>query len=288
MSEFEYLRNVTIGQYLPTGSPVHLLDPRAKLVIAALFLAGVVITTSLTGLVGTLAAVVGSLALARIPLRYAARGLRPTWPFLVFLAVLQVFTIPQNDVGPVLWQWRWLIITPTDLLSATIALARFVVLILGISLVSLSTSTTEITHGVEHLLRPLGRIGLPAHEFALTLVIALRFVPIMALEAERIAKAQASRGADLGYGRMNPLKRARHMLPLLIPLFVTALRRAETLVMAMEARCYMGGQGRTHLVHLQASWKDGMAVLIVALLVAALIAAARLNLDGRLWQGLFG
>jgi energy-coupling factor transport system permease protein len=167
-----------------------------------------------------------------------------------------------------------------------VALVRFVVLIMGVSLFSFSTRTTELTHGVEHLLRPLQQIGLPAHEFALTVVIALRFIPLLALEAERIAKAQASRGADYGGGRMNVLKRARRLLPLLIPLFVAALRRAETLALAMEARCYTGGRGRTHLIRLSARFSDALAVGAALLLTLAPLAATWVDLDQLLWQWL--
>ncbi len=284
MSEFEFLRDITIGQYLPTGSPSHRLDPRAKLVMTALFLTGVVASTSLAGLSGALVLVLGGLALARIPLRYAVQGLRPALPFLAILALLQVFTIPRNDVGRVLWQWWLVTITTTDLRMAAITLLRFVALILGLSLFSLSTSTTELTHGTEHLLRPLQRLGLPAHEFALVVTISLRFVPLLALEAERIAKAQASRGADFGRGRMSVFQRAVRMLPLLVPLFVVALQRAEALALAMEARCYMGGKGRTHLIRLRARWTDALAVALALLLATALLAAAWLNADAHLWR----
>lgn len=279
MSEFEFLRNVTIGQYLPTGSPLHRLDPRAKLLMAGLFLVGAVATSSLSGLIGALAAVLIGLALAGIPLRYAVRGLRPALPFLVLLSLLQVLTIPANDVGRVLWQWWRITITTTDLWVAAITLLRFVTLILGLSLFSFATSMTELTHGTEHLLRPLQRLRLPAHEFALVVAIAIRFVPMLALEAEHIAKAQASRGADFGRGRMNVFRRAVRMLPLLVPLFVSALRRGETLVLAMEARGYSGGRGRTHLIRLQARWTDGLAVALVLLLAAGLLAAGWLDLD---------
>jgi energy-coupling factor transport system ATP-binding protein len=298
VSEFEFLRNVTIGQYLPTGSAFHRLDPRAKLIMAVLYLAGVLASNSLASQVAALVAVIAGLALARISLRYAFRGVRAALPFLAFLALLQVFTIPRNDTGWVLWQWRWIAITSMDMLAAAVSLVRFVALILGLSLFSFSTSTTELAHGTERLLRPLQRFGLPAHECSLMLVIALRFVPLLALEAERIAKAQASRGADGDRGRsgrgkmnpqaMNPFKRARRMLPLLVPLFVTALRRAETLALAMEARCYTGGKGRTHLIRLEARWSDGLAILLVAILVAGLLAATHWNLDLRLWRCCFG
>jgi len=278
------MRNVTIGQYLPTGSTVHRLDPRAKLAMVSLLIFGAVISTSLVGLVVALAAVLAGLALARIPLRYALQGVRPALPFLILLALLQVFTIPQNDVGVVIWRWWLLTVTVTDLLAAALTLLRFVVLILGISLFSFATNTTELTHGTEHLLRPLQKLGLPAHEFALAMTIAVRFVPLLALEAERIAKAQASRGADFGRGPGSIVQRTLRMLPLLVPLFITALRRADTLVMAMEARCYMGGQGRTHLIHLRARRADAFALLVVLLLVTVLLGATWLKADARLWN----
>jgi energy-coupling factor transport system permease protein len=201
---------------------------------------------------------------------------------LLLLAALQVLAIPQNDTGRVLWQWWRITITSTDLRVALVTLLRFAVLILGLSLFSLTTNTTQVAHGIEHLLRPLQRLRFPAHEFALIVVIALRFVPILALEAERIAKAQASRGAQGGQRAFNPLARARRSLPLLVPLFVTALRRAETLALAMEARCYTGGHGRTHLVRLQARWQDAVAVTLTVLLAFGLVASRVLPSAARL------
>jgi energy-coupling factor transport system permease protein len=255
--------------------------------MAGLFIAGVVISSSIVGLVVTLAVVFGGLALARIPLRYAIRGLRTAMPFLLFYAILQALTMSRYDTGTVLWRWWRITLTALDLRMAAVTLLRFTALILGLSLFSFSTRTTELTHGVERLLRPLQRLGLPAHEFALMITIALRFVPLLAMEAERIAKAQASRGADLGGGRANPIRRVTRMLPLFVPLFVTALRRAELLALAMEARCYTGGRGRTHLVRLQAARADFYAVGLVLLLVAALLMAAWLGVDARLWNWLF-
>jgi len=249
-----------------------------------LLIIGAAASVSLIGLLIMLIIVIGALAVARIPLRYAIRGLRPALPFLAFISLLQVFTTPHTAPAQVLWQWWRITITAAGILAAMISLARFVTLILSISLFSLSTRTTELTHGIEHLLRPMQQIGLPAHEFALTVVIALRFIPLLALETERIAKAQASRGADFGRGKMGIFKRVRRLLPLLVPLFVTSLKRAETLALAMEARCYMGGRGRTHLIHLHAHLGDALAVVCTLLLVVAPLAATWLDLDLRLWH----
>jgi energy-coupling factor transport system permease protein len=282
VSEFEFLRNVTIGQYLEGDSVVHHLDPRAKLIALTALLTGVVTTPSLAALSVTLGLVCAMVWCARIPFRYALRGVRAAAPFLLFVAVVQMLTVPQHDVGSVLWRWWRVTIALGDLRMAVVTIARFFVLILGLSLFSFTTSTTQVTHGIEHLFRPLQRIGFPAHELSLVAVIALRFVPLLALEAERLAKAQASRGADFGRGSGNPFTRARRMLPLLVPLFVTALRRAETLAMAMEARCYTGGQGRTHLIQLRARSRDAAAALLCLAWAGLLIATAWLNPDAYL------
>ena len=279
MSEFEFLRNVTIGQYLEGDSVVHRLDPRAKLIALTALLTGVVTTPSLAALSATLGLVCAMVWRARIPFRHALRGVWATAPFLLFVALVQMLTMPQHDVGPVLWRWWWVTIALGDLSVAVATMARFSVLMLGLSLFSFTTSTTQVTHGIEHLFRPLQRVGFPAHELSLVAVIALRFVPLLALEAERLAKAQASRGAGFGRGSGNPLTRARRMLPLLVPLFVTALRRAETLAMAMEARCYTGGQGRTHLVRLRARPRDAAAALLSLAWAGLLVATAWVNPD---------
>lgn len=279
MSEFEFLSTVTIGQYLPTDSVWHRLDPRAKLVMGLLFLIGVIVNQSMIVGITTLLAVLLALHGARVPLGYALRGLKPVLPFFIFLAALQVFTVPQNQVGDVLWRWWQLTVTLTGLRVAALTLLRFVVLALGLSLLSFSTRTVELTHGIEHLLRPLQRLGVPAHELSLVVIIALRFVPLLALEAERLAKAQASRGADFGTGRGGAFKRARRLLPLLVPLFVTALHRAEMLALAMEARGYSGGAGRTHLIHLHAGRLDRLAVALTLLLTVGLALTRWFNPD---------
>lgn len=282
-SEFELVGRVTIGQYLPTASALHRLDPRAKLVMVLLLIAAVTAGYSLTALAMLLLAVIVGLRVARIPLRFALAGLRPMVPFLLLLALLQVFTIPQHSATAI---WRWGIVTVTDrgLLAGMLLLLRFATIVLGLSLFSFSTTTTELTHGVEHLLRPLQPLGLPAHEFALTVNIAIRFLPTLAEEAERLMKAQASRGADFGRGQGSFLQRARRLLPLLVPLFLVSLRRAEELIEAMEARCYIGGKGRTYLIRLQARGVDYAAVLGAAALTLVALGLSVWNADQWVWQ----
>lgn len=284
-TEFEFLGRVTIGQYLPTGSILHRLDPRFKLLMCLLLIIVVIACQSLLGMVALFLAVLIGLVLAHIPLRFALSGLRAMLPYLLLLALLQVFAIPQySSNATVLWRWSILTMTDRSLLAGILLIARFSIMVLGLSLFSFSTTTTELTHGVEHLLRPWQKVGVPAHEFALAVNIALRFLPIIAEEAERLMKAQASRGADFGRGQRNFIQRTRQMLPLLVPLFLVSLRKAEHLIEAMEARCYLGGKGRTHLIHLQAHRADYVALcIVVGLAIFALALSAR-HIDQWVWH----
>jgi len=252
-SEFELLGRITIGQYLPTGSLLHRLDPRIKLLMGLLLTATVIISSSLSGLALLLLAVLLGLALARIPLRFALAGLRPMIPFLLLLALLQAFAMPQYTTNAsIIWHWGIFTMTERSLLAGILLIGRFSIIVLGLSVFSFSTTTTELTHGIEHLLRPLQKLGLPAHEFALITNIAIRFLPILAEEAERLMKAQASRGADFGRGRYNFIQRTRSLLPLLVPLFLASLQRAENLIEAIDrghgSPLLYGGQ-RTNSPH---------------------------------------
>ncbi|MBC7263347.1 MAG: energy-coupling factor transporter transmembrane protein EcfT [Chloroflexi bacterium] len=286
MSEFELLRSVTLGQYLPTGSFLHRVDPRAKLAMGILLVVGAIATSSLTGLTFVLTIVVVGFIVAHIPLGYGLSGIKPMWPFLVLLALLQVVAIPQNDVNTVvLAQWWFITLTVRDLIAAALLFLRFTVMVWGLSLLSFTTTTTELTHGTEHLLRPLQRLGLPTHEFALMVNIALRFVPLLAEETERLMKAQASRGADFGGGRqLNFIQRTRKLIPLLVPLFLSSLQRAEDLILAMEARCYTGGRGRTHLIHLHASCVDYLVLFLIFAVLAVAIATGIFSADLVAWR----
>ncbi|MGC8785803.1 MAG: energy-coupling factor transporter transmembrane component T family protein [Anaerolineae bacterium] len=284
-TEFEFLGRVTIGQYLPTGSILHRLDPRVKLLMGLLLITVAVVCQSLVGMLVLLVAVLVGLAWARIPLRFALSGLRSMLPYLLLLALLQVFAIPQySSHATVLWRWTILTMTDRSLVAGILLVARFSILVLGLGLFSFSTTTTELTHGIEYLLSPWQKLGIPAHEFALAVNIALRFLPIVAEEAERLMKAQASRGADFGRGRLNFVQRTRRMLPLLVPLFLVSLRRADHLIEAMEARCYLGGKGRTHLIHLQARSADYLALCIALALAAFTLTLHAMHIDQLLWQ----
>ncbi len=271
MEEFEIARNITLGQYLALGSFVHKMDPRFKLLAFGILVLTVTFCTSYLGNAVLLLAVLALVAFSRIPIGYALSGLKPAVPFLVILIILQVTFYTSTVTG---WQncysfFRW---GPIDsntcgVQAAVVSTARFVDLLILTSLLTLSTTITELTLGTERLLRPLQRrFNFPAHELALTLTIALRFVPTFAEELERIIKAQVSRGADFGYGsRLRFIQEARMILPLVVPLFLSALRRAEDLILAMEARCYVGGAGRTNLIEFKSRKSDWVALGVVML-----------------------
>jgi energy-coupling factor transport system permease protein len=270
MDEFEFLRHGTIGQYIPTGSAIHALDPRVKLGGALTLCVALVAAGRLPGLLLAWGALLGATALARVSPGYAARSVRAVWPFMVAVLALQILTYNPAAGCPPLWRWGILHVSACSLYLAGVSLARFVGLILLITLLTLTTSITEVTQGAEHLLRPFSHVGLPANELALILALALRFVPLLAEEAERLMKAQAARGADFGHGQAGFVQRVGRMLPLLIPLFVASLNRTEDLALAMEARCYGGSQGRTHLVQFRAHRSD-YAALVTLLILSVLI-----------------
>jgi energy-coupling factor transport system permease protein len=271
MREFEFQRFITIGQYLPTGSVIHRLDARARLIAGALLVSAVTAAPHFAGLGWALAVILLALIVAQIPLDYALKGLLPPLPFIVILALLQIFFGPQEDETLVI-AWRAIRISWADLRIGAMLISRFGALILALSLFSFCISTRELVSGLDALLKPLTALGVPTHDFVLMVQVTLRFLPLLAREAERIAKSQASRGAEWGTGRGGLFNRTRQALPLLVPLFLTSLRRAENLALAMEARSYTGGQGRTSMTTLHFRLFDGLVVLLVTLIaVTALL-----------------
>jgi energy-coupling factor transport system permease protein len=275
VTEFELLRNITIGQYLPADSYLHRMDPRAKIIAAILVVLAATFTWSFVGNACLLAACLLFVWLGRIPLGYALRGLIPAIPILVVLALMQVLFLGQNydPASPVVFRWGWIVVTAAVVHLVLVSAARFVELLIITSVFTLSTRTTELTHGIESLLRPLRPLRVPGHEIALVVTIAIRFVPTLALEAERLMKAQASRGGRLGGSRWQFVARARQLLPILVPLFTFALRRAEELIVAMEARAYMGGAGRTAYTVLRSAPQDWLAPVAALLFLVVMLRA---------------
>jgi energy-coupling factor transport system permease protein len=275
MTEYSAFGHLTIGQYLPYGSLVHRLDPRAKLVMFTLLVTAVTFANSYTASVVLLAVLLGVVHLSRTPLRYALQGLRPALPWIAVFALLQLLFY-RNPYGPgfcnTIWSWGFIDITSCSTRQIGLMILRLLEFMILISLLTLTTRTTELTHGLERLLSPLKRLRFPAHELALVFAIALRFAPTLAGELERIMKAQASRGADFGeQGRLGFIRRTRNMLPLLVPLFLSALRRAEDLTLAMEARGYTGGRGRTSFIQLKALPSDYLALALVFIFCAIIL-----------------
>jgi energy-coupling factor transport system permease protein len=208
--------------------------------------------------------------LGRIPLRYALRGVMTPLPFLAILAVLQVFFNPHLPGSPVVIAVGQVVVTLADLAIGARLLARFFALILGLGLASFTLSTSEMTSGLNSLLAPLARLKLPVQDFVMMVQVTLRFLPLLAQTAERIAKAQASRGADWD-ARGNLLARVRQILPMIVPLFLISLHRAENMALAMDARAYGSAAVRTSLTQFQFTWKDGLALALAGAAALAVL-----------------
>ncbi|MGE5507556.1 MAG: energy-coupling factor transporter transmembrane component T family protein [Chitinophagales bacterium] len=245
------LNDLTIGQYLPLESPVHRLDPRTKILAVTVVITVLFLVHGFTGY-GVIAAFLAVVvALSHISVRYLVRGLRPLWMIILITLALNLFMTE----GRVLAYLGPLKLTYEGLTRGLLMTLRLLLLITATSLLTLSTSPIALTDGIESLLGPFRRFGVPAHELAMMMTIALRFIPTLLEESEKIMKAQMARGADFESGHL--MQRAKNLVPLLVPLFVGAFRRADELATAMEARCYRGGEGRTKfrpLVMRRADW----------------------------------
>ncbi len=271
--DFELSRNITVGQYIPTGSWVHRLDPRIKLIVfIGLFAAlSLVFTAVPTGL--ALALIFAIASAGRIPAGYVLSGLKPALPVLVLLVILQILFRGQSTPGTVVYFQWWIVnINDVALMAIAVGTARIVAFIFLTSLLTMVMTTTELTHAIESVFGPLQRVGVPVRELALTATIALRFVPTLAEELERVMKAQASRLGEIGLrSDWRPDRAARTRLPLIVPLFLTALRRGEDLVLAMEARGYVGGARRNRYVQYHAGPRDWLVLVVGLAFCAALL-----------------
>ena len=269
MSNFEYMGRVTIGQYLPVDSFLHRLDARARIFIFLFPLLLITFEPRPSSLLLALFLVLTGLLLARIPLRFALRGLLPPLPFLLILAILQVF-LTRNQTPLILFKYGPLILTPGGILAGITLLLRFAGLILGLSLATFCLSTSDLVHGLESLLRPFNRIGIPTRDLIMVIQVTVRFLPLLAQTAERIAKAQAARGAEWGTGQGSLFQRARQVIPLLVPLFITSLHKAENMALAMDARAYGSNAQSTTMVEFNFRLQDGLAVAASAFICLAI------------------
>lgn len=259
------IRDITIGQYYPADSILHRLDPRLKLNGTLLFIISIFLFDTFYGYIAVTLFLGAIIKLSKVPFKFIVRGLKAIVIILLFTMTFNLF-LTQGDI---LVKWGFLKITRQGLHSALFMGIRLTYLILGSSLMTFTTTPNELTDGLERLLGPLGRIKVPVHEIAMMMSIALRFIPILLEETDKIMKAQMARGADFESGGV--LKRAKGLVPLLVPLFVSAFRRANDLAMAMEARCYHGGEGRTKMKPLQYKRRDAIAYLILLLYLAIVI-----------------
>lgn len=259
------LKDITLGQFFPGTTLAHRLDPRTKLLVTVLYIAALFCADSFL----TYAIVTLSLALAvrisRVGLRPLVRGLRPVLFIVIFTGALNIFYTP----GRILWQFGFLRVTQEGLVAAFFMMLRIALLIMGTFLLTYTTSPIHLTDGLESLLSPLKRVRVPVHELSMMMSIALRFIPTLIEETDKIMSAQKARGADFESGSL--LRRAKALIPLLVPLFVSAFRRADELATAMECRCYHGGVGRTKLHVLHYHPRDAAVLVLYGALLAAVL-----------------
>ena len=251
------LRDITLGQYYPADSVIHKLDPRTKLFATLLFIITVFSFDGIVGFIVMTAFLFGVIALSKVPLSFMLRGLKAIMILLVIAGLFNLFLTP----GQVLWSIWKIHITREGLRNAVLMTIRMIYLIMGSSVMTLTTTPNQLTDGLEKALKPLQEINVPVHEIAMMMSIALRFIPILIEETDKIMKAQMARGADFETGGL--VKKAKNMVPLLVPLFVSAFRRANDLALAMEARCYVGGEGRTKMMPLVYHKVDRLAYVVV-------------------------
>lgn len=261
------LKNITLGQYFPGESFIHRLDPRTKLLATIALIAIVFVAKGFSGFLLIAAFVLFAAASTGIHLKFLIKGLKPIMFIILFTFVLNLFF---QTGGNELVHVGFVRITDQGLRTASFMALRLILLVVSSQLLTLTTSPISLTDGLEALFRPLQAIRFPAHEIAMMMSIALRFIPTLMDEADKIMKAQKARGANFETGSV--LARAKAMVPLLVPLFVGAFRRAEELALAMDARCYRGGAGRTRMKQLKFGWNDALAALALALLLAGVIA----------------
>ncbi len=264
------IRDITIGQYYPADSVIHKLDPRTKLVGTLLFILSLFLFKSFAAYVVSTAFLFGVIRASKVPFTFMIKGLKSILILLMITVVFNLFVIPGTALVRI---WK-LTITVEGLQTAVFMAIRLVYLIIGSSVMTLTTTPNQLTDGMEKGLRPLNKIHVPVHEVAMMMSIALRFIPILLEETDKIMKAQMARGADFESGGI--IQKAKSMVPLLVPLFISAFRRANDLAMAMEARGYHGGEGRTKMKPLVYRKRDHIAYLVMLFYLFAMYAAKRI------------
>lgn len=260
------IRDITLGQYYSVPSPIHRRDPRVKILATAMYIAVLFIVENFLGFLIAAVALGVAVTVSKVPISFIMRGLKPILFILIFTFSLNIFMIN----GRVLWKFGFLEVTDNGLYTAAFMSVRLILLIIGTSLLTFTTTPIKLTDGIERLLYPLSKVGVPTYEIAMMMSIALRFIPTLMEETDKIIKAQQARGADFESG--NLIARAKSLVPILVPLFVSAFRIALDLAMAMEARCYSGGKGRTRMNGMKINSMDllfmGINILFLGVIIA--------------------
>lgn len=263
------LRDITIGQYYPVDSKVHKLDPRVKIAAVFVYLISLFVFSSFVGYAVVSVFLVAAITISKVPFSYMMKGLRPILMLLVFTAVFNIFSVN----GTVIFQYKFIVITAEGVRKALFLSMRLIYLIFGSSLLTYTTTPNQLTDGIESILSPLKKFKVPVHDFAMMMSLALRFIPILMEEANRIINAQSSRGADFEEG--NIFHRIKMMVSILVPLLVSATSRANDLAQAMESRCYQGGDGRTKMKPLKYRKIDIAMYGVIVLYLAIVIVTTR-------------
>lgn len=263
------LRDITLGQYYQSDSVIHKLDPRVKLITTIVFIISLFVVDNFIGYIIAALFLAIVIKMSKVPFKFMVKGMKSIMVLLLITVIFNLFLTPGEALITV---WK-LTITKEGLKTAVFMAIRLTFLIIGSSVMTLTTTPNNLTDGLEKLMRPLRVIHVPVHEIAMMMSIALRFIPILLEETDKIMKAQIARGADFENG--NLIKKAKSLVPLLVPLFISAFRRANDLAMAMEARCYRGGEHRTKMKPLQYKKRDALAYTITAVYLAICIIAGR-------------
>lgn len=254
-------KNITIGQYIPGNSVVHRLDPRTKILATAALIFLLFLISTFVGYGFAAAAIFAVIYVSKIPVKFVLRGIRPLMVIILLTLTLHIFMTEGREI----FRLGFISVTMEGLARGAMMGSRLILLVLGTSLLTLTTSPINLTDGIESLLKPGKKIGIPAHELAMMMTIALRFIPTLLEETDKIMKAQMARGADFQSGSI--FQRAKNLIPLLVPLFVNAFRRADDLAIAMEARGYRGGEGRTKFKELRLTTLDAFALVVIVAFV---------------------
>ncbi len=267
------LKDITLGQYFPAESVIHRLDPRTKIIFTFLFIVAVFIADSVISFAFSALFVLYIIFLSKIKITYILKSLKPVVFLILFTAVINIFFTGGNDV---VFKLSFLQVTKSGLYAALTMAMRVIILVTATSLLTYTTSPILLTDGIEKLLEPYNRVGVPSHELAMMMTIALRFIPTLLEETDKIIMAQKARGADFESG--NLMRRAKALIPILVPLFISSFRRADELATAMECRCYRGGKNRTRLKELKFTRLDANALVQMTIFMVILVIMGVLNI----------